>query len=131
MALWDHPGVPIDREPLYEIADRLPTAPVAAAGLIGGFAVAVSTGSRPLGGAVMAVLGIGCIAVWLRRDGRATAIRLTAAGLLAFAISHVLGLVIGAWPSVIVVSAVTAALCWRLSDSRRPDVSVGAGASAS
>ena len=51
----------------------------------------------------MAVLGVGCIAVWLHRDGRSTAVKLTVTGLLAFAISHVLGLVIGAWPSVIVV----------------------------
>jgi hypothetical protein len=100
--LWDHPPVSIDRESLYEFVDRVPTAPIAATGLIGGFAVAVASGSRPLGGAVMAVLGIGCIAVWLRRDGRSTAVKLTATGLLAFAISHVLGLVIGAWPSVIV-----------------------------
>ena len=112
--------MPIRRELMLEIADRVPTAPIAATGLIGGFAVAVASGSRPLGGAVMAVFGIGCIAVWLRRDGRATAVKLTATGLLAFAISHVLGRVIGAWPSVIVVSAVTAALCRRLSDSLRP-----------
>jgi hypothetical protein len=120
----------MDRESMLGFADRVPTAPVAATGLIGGFAVAVATGSRPLGGAVIAVLGVGCIAVWLHRDGRPTAIKLTVIGLLAFAISHLLGLVIGAWPSVIVVSAVTAALCWRLSDSRRPGASVAAGASA-
>jgi hypothetical protein len=118
--------VPITRDQLYEIADRVPTAPVAATGLIGGFAVAVTSGSRPLGGVVMAVLGIGCIAVWLHRDGRSTTVKLTVTGLLAFAISHLLGLVIGAWPSVIVVSAVTAAFCWRLSDSRRAAVPLGA-----
>ena len=123
--------VPSTRDQLYEIADRVPTAPVAATGLIGGFAVAVASGSRPLGGAVMAVLGVGCIAVWLHRDGRPTAIKLTVTGLLAFAISHVLGLVIGAWPSVIVVSAVTAAFCWRLSDARRTTAPLGARASAS
>jgi len=123
--------VPSTRDQLYEIADRVPTAPVAATGLIGGFAVAVTSGSRPLGGAVMAVLGVGCIAVWLHRDGRPTAIKLTVTGLLAFAISHVLGLVIGAWPSVIVVSAVTAAFCWRLSDARRTTAPLGARASAS
>jgi hypothetical protein len=130
LPLWDHPVVSIDRESLYEFADRVPTAPIAATGLIGGFAVAVASGSRPLGGAVIAVLGIGCVAVWLRRDGRSTAIKLTVTGLLAFAISHVLGLVIGAWPSVIVVSAVTAALCWRLSDSRRAVAPLGARAPA-
>ena len=128
--LWDHRAVPSHRELILALADRVPTAPVAAAGLIGGYAVAVASGSRPLGGAVMAVLGIGCIGVWLHRDGRATALKLTATGLLAFAISHVLGLVIGAWPSVLVVSVVTAALCWRLSDSRRPGIPIGARASA-
>ena len=104
---------------LTRLADRVATAPLAALGLTGGFAIAVSSGSRSLGGMFMAACAISCIAVWLRRDGRPTAVRLTAAGLLAFAISHVLGLVIGAWPSVLVVSAVTAALCWRLSDARR------------
>lgn len=107
------------RAALAAFADRVPTAPAAAFGLIAGYAVAVGSGSRPLGGAVMGVCGVGCIAVWLRRDGRRTAAWLTATGLLAFAISHLLGMLIGAWPSVIVVSAVTAMLCWRLSDRRR------------
>lgn len=100
---------------------RVLTAPLAAAGLIAGFAVAVASGSRPLGGVVLAAFGLTCIAVWTRRDGRGTAVWLTVAGLLAFAISHVLGLVIGAWPAVLVVAAATAALCWRVSDSRRPE----------
>jgi hypothetical protein len=100
--------------------DRVPTAPIAAAGLIAGFGVAVATGSRPLGGAVLAVCGLTCMAVWWRRDGARVTAELTVAGLVAFAISHLLGRVIGAWPSVLVVSAVTAALCWWLSDSRRP-----------
>ncbi len=102
------------------LAERIATAPIAAAGLVAGFGVAVATGSRTLGGVVLAICGLGCVAVWLRRDGRRTAILLTGAGLLAFAISHVLGLVIGSWPSVLVVAAATAALCWRMSDSRRP-----------
>jgi tetrahydromethanopterin S-methyltransferase subunit C len=104
---------------LDDLAARVPTAPLAAAGLIAGFGVAVAADSRPLGGVVMAGFGLTCIAVWLRRDGRRTAAQLTAGGLFAFAISHVLGHVIGAWPSVFTVSAATAALCWRLSDSRR------------
>lgn len=41
--------------------DRLPTAPIAALGLIAGFAVAVASGSRPLGGVVMAICGAICI----------------------------------------------------------------------
>ncbi len=48
---------------------RVATAPIAAGGLIAGFGVAVATGSRPLGGAVLAACGLACIAVWLRRDG--------------------------------------------------------------
>jgi hypothetical protein len=100
--------------------ERVPTAPLAALGLIAGFGVAVGTGSRPLGGVVLAACGLSCIAVWLRRDGKRTTVWLTAAGLLGFALSHVLGLVIGAWPSVLAVSAVTAGLFWRFSDSRRP-----------
>jgi hypothetical protein len=107
---------------------RVATAPLAAGGLVAGFAVAVASGSRPLGGVVMAACGLACIAVWLKRDGRRVAVRLAAAGLAAFAFSHVLAPVIGAWPSVFVVSAATAALCWRMSDSRRGQLSRRAAA---
>jgi len=100
------------------LATRVPTAPIAAGGLIGGFAVAVATDSRPLGGVVLAACGLTCIAIWSRRDGRGVTAKLTAAGLVGFALSHALGLVIGAWPSVLVISAVVSALCWRVSDSR-------------
>lgn len=97
----------------------LATAPIAAAGLIAGFGVADATGSRPLGGAVLAAFGLWCIAIWLRRDGRRVALWLTGIGLLAFALSHVLGLLIGAWPAVLVSAAATAAASWRLSDAHR------------
>jgi hypothetical protein len=107
------------------LLDRVPTAPIAAAGLIAGFGVADATGSRPLGGVVLAACGLACIAVWLRRDPPRVTVALTATGLVAFALSHVLADVIGAWPSVLVVSAVTAALCWRLSDERRLDAGPG------
>lgn len=102
------------------------TAPLAAGGLIAGFAVAVATGSRPLGGVVLVAFGVVCIAIWLRRDGARIAGLLTAAALVAFAASHVLGLVIGAWPAVLLVAAVTGWLCWRLSDARaRPGLARG------
>ena len=97
---------------------RLPTALLAAAGLIGGFAVAAGTGSRFLGGLVLAAFGLLCVGIWSRRDGRAEAIKLTAAGLAAFALSHALGLLIGAWPAVFLVAAATATLYWRRSDGR-------------
>jgi hypothetical protein len=98
------------------VTARLPTSLLSAAGLIAGFGVAVGTGSRALGGVVLACFGLTCVYVWLRRDGRGTATRLTATGLFAFAASHVLGLVIGAWPSVLIVAAGTASACWRYSD---------------
>jgi hypothetical protein len=96
--------------------DRVPTSLLAPLGLITGFGTAIGTGSRPLGGVVMAIFGLTCIYFWVRRDGNATALRLTLVGLTAFALSHVFGLVIGAWPAVLLVSAVTAWCCWRWSD---------------
>jgi hypothetical protein len=54
----------------------------------------------------------------LRRDGRRTAVLLTIAGLVAFALSHVLALLVGAWPAVLIMAAAIAALCWRVSDGR-------------
>jgi hypothetical protein len=104
--------------PSIPVPSTLPTAPIAATGLIVGFGVALLSGSRALGGVVLAICGVACIAIWLRRDGRGTAIVLTIAGLLAFALSHLLGLVIGAWPAVLLTAVVTAALYWRVSDSR-------------
>lgn len=111
---------------MTDLLERAPTAPIAALGLVAGFGVAVATGSRPLGGVVLALCGGCCIAVWLRRDGRRTAAWLTLAGLLAFALSHLLGRVIGSWPAVALVALATAGLCRRASDSRR-----GRGRSAS
>jgi hypothetical protein len=99
------------------VFERVLTAPIAATGLIAGFGVAVASGSRPLGGVVLASCGMTCLVVWLRRDGRRVAAILTITGLGAFAVSHLLGHLIGAWPAVIVVAAVCAALCWRLSDA--------------
>lgn len=97
---------------------RVPTSLLAALGLLAGFGTATSTGSRPIGGAVMALFGLTCIYFWVRRDGAGTAVRLTLVGLAAFVFSHILGLAIGAWPSVLLVSAVTAWCCWRWSDSK-------------
>lgn len=110
------------------MVERTPTSLLAAAGLIAGFGAAIGTGSRPFGGGVMAAFGLTCIYCWAKRDGRRTAVRLTLVGLAAFAFSHLLGLVVGAWPSVFVVSAFTAWACWHWSDSRwfgRPVVQIG------
>jgi|GEM_PF-2915520 hypothetical protein len=103
---------------ILDVRPGFATAPLAAAGLIVGYAVAVATGSRPLGGLVLGACGLVCIATWLRRDGRRTATLLTIAGLAAFALSHVIGLIIGPWPAVLLAAAGTGVLTWRVSDSR-------------
>ena len=110
---------------LDQVIDRLPTAPIAATALIAGYAVAVASGSRPLGGVVLALCGLVCVAIWARRDGRRTTVWLSVVGLGAFALSHVMALAIGAWPAVLVAAAVTAAACWRVSDARRPGLERG------
>ncbi len=93
------------------------TAGLAAVGLIAGYAVAVATGSRPLGGLVLLACAAACVAVWLRRHGRRKTAYLALGGLGAFALSHALGLLIGAWPAVLLTAALAAAAYWMLSDS--------------
>ena len=96
----------------------LPTAPVAAGTLIVGFAVAAATGSRAAGGLVLLLGGLWCIRQWTLRHGARTAATLALAGLLAFVVSHVLALAIGAWPSVLLVAAAMAAFAWTRADVR-------------
>jgi hypothetical protein len=102
----------------------IPTAPFAGGTLIVGYAVAVSTGSRTLGGVVLLIGGLWCTRVWARRHGTRTAIALLGVGLLAFLLSHLLALVTGAWPAVLAVSAGMAVAAWTRADAR----AVGAGA---
>ena len=97
---------------------EIPTAPVAAGSLIAGYAVAVGSGSRPLGGVVMLAGGLWCVRAWTLRRGPRTAVSLAGVALGAFVFSHVLALVIGAWPAVLAVSAVTAAVSWFWADAR-------------
>lgn len=98
-------------------ARSYPTAPLAAVSLIGGYAVAVSTGSRPLGGLALAVGGLACVRLWTVRRGRRTAAQLAAVGFAAFALSHVLAFAIGAWPAVLLVSGATALIVWVRADA--------------
>ena len=95
-----------------------PTAPVAAASLIAGYAVAVGTGSRPLGGVVLAAGGVWCIREWARRNDARTALVLGLAGFAAFVLSHVLARAIGAWPAVLLVAAALAVAAWLRADTR-------------
>ncbi len=96
----------------------LPTAPVAAASLIAGYAVAAGTGSRPLGGLVLAAGGLWCIREWRRRNDARTAVILAAGGLAAFVLSHVLALAVGAWPAVLLAAAAIALAAWLRADAR-------------
>jgi len=95
----------------------LPSAPFAAGTLLAGWGVVEASGSRPLGGAVLLCGGLGCAALWRRRHGARTALALTAVGFSAFVLSHVLALAIGAWPAVLIVSAIAAAIVWLKADA--------------
>lgn len=100
------------------MSSRVPTAPIAATGLIAGYGVAVSSGSRLLGGLVLGLFALVCVAVWAIRDERRTVAVLVTVGFGAFALSHLLGMIVGPWPAVLIVAAVTFAACWQLSDGR-------------
>ncbi|MEU8821349.1 hypothetical protein [Actinoplanes sp. NPDC048796] len=99
---------------------RVSTAAVTAASLIGGWQVARSTGVRPLGGAVLAAGGVLAGREWARRTSPAVTAGLVATYLGAFGLSHPLAKRIGAWPSVLAVSAVTAAASYALADRKAP-----------
>jgi hypothetical protein len=96
----------------------VPTAPVAGGALIVGYAVVVGTGSRLLGGLVLLIGGLWCIRAWTLRHGARTAVVLACAGLLAFIVSHVLALAIGAWPAVLLVAVAMASAAWIRADAR-------------
>jgi hypothetical protein len=96
----------------------MPTAPVAGGTLIVAYAVAASTGSRPLGGSVLLVGGLWCIRTWLRRHGAGMAVTLACAGLGALVLSHLVALAVGAWPAVLLVAAALAAWVWARADAR-------------
>ncbi|MFG3345589.1 hypothetical protein ACGF1Z_11070 [Streptomyces sp. NPDC048018] len=88
---------------------RIPSPVIAAAGLVGGYAVARWTKKRPLGGAVLAVAGGVAAREWQQVGGAKVAGGLTAAYVAAFAGSHPLAKKIGAWPAVFSVAGAMAA----------------------
>lgn len=93
-----------------------PTWPVAALSLVLGFAVAEATGVRPIGGVVLVAGLAWCALAWRRRVPTPVWSGLVVFYLVLFALSHVLGLVIGAWPSVAVVAIAMAVATLRLAD---------------
>jgi hypothetical protein len=97
----------------------IPTAPVVAGSLIGGYYVARTTKIRPLGGAVLAVGGVVAQRQWAKTAGPVNAAILTAVYYGAFGVSHPLAKKIGAWPAVLTVAGVSAAAAWALADRKR------------
>ncbi|MET9135343.1 MULTISPECIES: hypothetical protein [Streptomyces] len=95
---------------------KVPSAAVAAGGLVGGYGVARWTKRRELGGAVLAVAGAAAAEQWRRRAGGAAAGALTAAYVAGFAGSHPLAKKVGAWPAVLGVAGAVALASWVVAD---------------
>ena len=87
---------------------RVPTAPLLAAGLVGGFAAAQQTGVRPLGGAAMLGANVVAARQWYAVGGAPLVAGLTAAYWTAMGVSHPLAKKVGTWPSVLGVTAAAA-----------------------
>lgn len=103
---------------MVDIIERIGTAPIAAAGLVGGYYVARETGIRPLGGVVLAAAGAAAGRGWYAKGGAGTAAALSAVYLGGFGASHPLAKKVGAWPSVLGVAAVAAGASYLLVDRR-------------
>ena len=97
-------------------ATQVQTAPLVALGLLGGYAAARETGIRPLGGVVLAAAGAYAGRTWLAKRGPAVTAALSALYVLGFGASHPLAKRIGAWPSVLAVTAAATAASWAAVD---------------
>ncbi|MFF6800653.1 hypothetical protein [Streptomyces sp. NPDC012616] len=97
---------------------KVPSAVIAAGGLVGGYAVARWTRQRPLGGAVLAAAGAAAARQWRQQAGGKAAGALSAAYVAAFAASHPLAKRVGAWPSVFGVAGAVALASWAVADRR-------------
>ncbi|MFJ2814287.1 MULTISPECIES: hypothetical protein [unclassified Streptomyces] len=95
---------------------KVPSAVVAAGGLVGGYGVARWTKKRELGGVVLAVAGGVAAQQWKQRAGGKAAGALTAAYLGAFGASHPLAKKVGAWPAVFGVAGAVALASWAIAD---------------
>lgn len=88
--------------------NKLPTEAVTSIGLIGGYAVARFTKKRQLGGLVLAAAGGVASNQWKTEVGVPAAAGLAVLYTGAFGGSHPLAKKIGAWPSVLAVTAAVA-----------------------
>jgi hypothetical protein len=96
----------------------VPTAPVAAGSFVLGYGAVEVTGSRFVGGIVLVLGGLWCTRAWLRRRDARTAGVLLAVAFVVFVASHLLGLVLGPWPAVLLTAAVMGAAAWLRADAR-------------
>ncbi|MFG2788765.1 hypothetical protein [Streptomyces sp. NPDC048419] len=95
---------------------RVPSAVVAAGGLVGGYGVARWTGKRELGGVVLAAAGVAAASQWRERAGGVAAGALSAGYVAAFGASHPLAKKVGAWPAVFGVAGVVGLASWAVAD---------------
>lgn len=101
---------------MVKSANAVHTAPLAALGLVGGYLVARETGIRPLGGVLLGACGAYAGRTWLLKRGPLTAVVLSVLYAGGFGASHPLAKRIGAWPSVLAVTAVSAGASYVLCD---------------
>lgn len=87
---------------------KYPTEAITSLGLIGGYAVARFTKKRALGGLVLTAAGALANKQWQQEVGVPAAAGLAVLYTGAFGGSHPLAKKIGAWPSVLVVTAAVA-----------------------
>ena len=99
------------------------TWPVASGSLLLGFAVAQATGVRPLGGIVLFAGCAWCGLRWLRSAGTTRTVLLVVIYLAGFVLAHVIADTLGAWGSVLLVSAVVGLAAYLLADRETARVS--------
>ena len=97
----------------------VPTWLVAPLSLVAGFAVADLTGVRALGGIVLAAAVVWCFVRWRAQAGTGRAVALVAFYAAAFAASHSLGDLLGAWGAVATVAVLTGIAAWALGGDPR------------
>jgi len=95
-----------------------PTSLVVATGLLGGYAIARFSGRRELGGLFLGACGVWSARQWNRVGGPGLAAGLGLTYAAAFGASHPLAKRIGAWPSVLAVTAVASGAAATLADRR-------------
>jgi hypothetical protein len=100
-------------------ANDVDTAALSALGLVSGWLTARETGIRPLGTVPMVAALGWANRTWIAKGGAPVAVGLTGTFLGAFGVSHPLAKKMGAWPSVITVTAVAAGAAHFLSDAKK------------